>query len=141
MKRALALPMLLAGCLAAQTPEQQEHRSIIVTSSGELGRFVKEIRPDDTVILTGYSPVPPAPPITTVVPGAYERALAVLRADGLATVAAVVPDADADCPDYGFDLVRIDPPTPWFDAVSAECPQPALTALMRDLLAAVDAGQ
>ena len=135
MRVLFALILGLAGCAATPVPEN--HDSVVVVSRGELGTFSAHINGDDRVTVWHQTGIPGQPePEPQVIAGAYARALEVVRSTGPAAMAAAGPAGQA-CYDWGHDMVRVLPPLPEFDAFLRECPTPALTQLMVDVLAAV----
>jgi hypothetical protein len=136
MKR-LGVLLLLAGCATPVPPDYSA--GVIVTSSGELGMFTTRVYVDDRVMEKQFNPDPKLslPETSRVVPGAYARTMAVIAAEGPAAIAANTGGVEV-CADYGFDMVRIEPATPAFDSLSDDCPDAALTRLMRQVLAAIE---
>jgi hypothetical protein len=125
---------LLAACAHAPAPDNSA--AVVVSSYGLLGRFTTIVYVDDRVTVKRFDPDMEVPQTVRVVPGAYARALAVVLANG--------PEAQAKasggievCADYGSDIVRLEPPLPEFDMLTDDCPDPAITALMAQVLDAV----
>jgi hypothetical protein len=121
----LALAGLLSACAVAPDPKAP---MIEVATTSFHGSTRLQIFADGTRIESSGG----APVTTQMYPEAYERAAAILTRQGLAAKAALVPPA-APCLDYGTDLVRAVPPVAGFDAVSTDCPDPGMTALMAAL--------
>ncbi len=135
MKGVFALILVLAGCAVVPAPEN--NAAVIVSSAGELGHFTVQIFGDDRVVISRHTGIPGEPgPQRRVIAGAYARALDVVRSNGPAALAAAGPDVPP-CLAWGNDIVRADPPLPEFDMFMRECPSPALTRLMAEVLAAV----
>lgn len=135
MRLASALILVLAGC--AVTPKPVNNDAIIVASDGELGHFTVQIFGDDRVTITRHTGIPGEPgPETRVIAGAYARAVEVVRSQGPAAMASAGTEVPP-CLEWGNDIVRADPPLPEFDTFMRECPNPALTGLIVDVLAAV----
>jgi hypothetical protein len=132
--RALFALPLLAAC--AQAPVPDNSASVSVASVGSLGRFKTVVYVDDRVSEQRFDQDGQVRQTERVIPGAYVRALGAVLANG--------PEAQAKasggievCLDYGADMVRLDPPRPEFDMLRDDCPDPAITALMAQVLDAV----
>ena len=135
------VPLFLSGCLVIEDKAPPDlilrnSASIQVSSGGILGQSSTTIFGDDRVVVQNFDYGKSAPPRETYVPGAFERASAVIRAEGARTTAKVTPDA-LICMDYGTDLVQATPPIAGFDSVSAGCPNDAVNALLSHVLAAI----
>jgi hypothetical protein len=135
--RALYALLLLGACAQAVAPVAPDNSaSVTVSSGGIMGWFTSTVYVDDRVLAKRFDQGKDSPETTTVVQGAYARAVAVIAAEGAATLAHAKPGPEV-CMDYGTDLVRIEPPTAAFDKVASDCPDAAVTALISHVLAAM----
>jgi hypothetical protein len=133
MRALFALP-LLAAC--AQAPVPDNSASVSVTSAGSLGRFKTVVYVDDRVSEQRFDQDGQVRQTERVIPGAYARALAVVLAKGPEALFKASGGIEV-CLDYGADVVRLDPPRPEFGMLRDDCPDPAITALMAQVLDAV----
>lgn len=141
MSKARLLAVLcLAGCAIQDNPPPDlvpaATASITLSTGGMLGQTSTTIFGNDWVVVQDFNYGKLSPSEGRTVSGAFARAALLIRSEGKRVKAGVVPDAQI-CMDYGTDMVRASPPISGFDAVSATCPNKAVTALIANLLTAV----
>lgn len=142
MRRAwiIVAGLALAGCVA-EPPPPQTSAYVEVSSGGAFsGSTSTRVHADDRVETIVSGPFGKGQQTTVVQgrAGLYQDMLALFRAEAPA-VAARQGD-DRGCEDYGSDLVRIEPPASGISAVSADCPDPAVSAFQRRMLGVIAAG-
>ncbi len=130
--RRLALALSLTACASA---EPAPGTAVIEVSSGSFfGSQSTRIFADGTVISVTSKPGQAS--VRTLrhgTPAAYDRAAAVLAAEGAKTLRAQKPQA-LQCLDYGTDLVAATPPVGGFASATSACPDAAVSALMSAVL-------
>lgn len=133
---AFAAILVLFACTPLPAPGTPQ---ITVASASFHGSTSTRIFADGTLIAITANPgKPPVQTVQTSTPDAYARAAAVIAAEGAATKLALKRQTD-QCLDYGTDQVTASRPIAGFDQVSTACPDPAMTALMDHVLAALAA--
>ena len=136
MKSKVLLLVVLAGCTPAPDAPPEATAMIAVSSGGMLGQSGMQIFGDDRVITTSFDYGRAGKPVEQVMPGAYARAAAVIRAEGRTAKAQYKPQLQL-CMDYGTDVVQATPPIAGFDQISAACPDDAVMALLTHVQAAI----
>ena len=138
MKRLVCLGalVLLAACVETATPPLDTPVIEVYGGGGFAGSSRTLIYANDT--LSSEQTNPNGKTVRNSVqghPGAYQAALAIIRAEGPHLRRAMKGKADSyDCLDYGTDLVSVTPPATGFDKVSANCPEQAMLAFQRKIL-------
>ncbi len=136
MKSKVLLFLLLAACTPATDAPPLATMMIAISSGGMLGQSGTQVFGDDRVITTSFNYGRAAKPVEQVIPGAYARAAAVIRAEGRSTKTAAKPQAQL-CMDYGTAVVQAIPPIAGFDQISAGCPDDAVMALLTHVQTAI----
>ena len=132
----IACLLLLVACSPAPDAPPTSTAMIAVSSGGMLGQSGTQIFGDDRVVVTGFDYGRATKPTEHVIPGAYARAAAVIRAEGPGTKAQYKSPPQI-CMDYGTDVVQATPPIAGFDQVSAGCPDDAVLALLAHVQGAI----
>ena len=136
MKSKVLLFVLLAACTPETDAPPLATAMIAISSGGMLGQSGTQVFGDDRVITSSFNYGRAAKPVERVIPGAYARAAAVIRAEGRQAKAQARPQAQI-CMDYGTDLVQALPPIAGFDQLSSTCPDDAVMALLTHVQAAI----
>jgi hypothetical protein len=142
MKRLSTFTLLicLCGCVAAGAvpPEGTPFVRVYTGNGGFSGYVERTVYADDTIVTSSAGPGGKDQK-TKVEKGAVGVFLAVQKvvADEGPQVR-VTSTESAMCLDYGQDMVTANPPIAGFSSIAATCPEPAMEAFYRKVLAAMD---
>lgn len=106
----------------------------ILSGSAATGRTEIVVRADDTIVTTVTGPAGARTETVASWLGLHNNLRAGIIAEGPAIAAGIDPDL-RPCEGYGTDLVEIAPPDDGFARVASTCPDPAMQAFQRRLVA------
>lgn len=131
--------VLLAACAAKSAAPPDGTPYVEISNRGSIfGENITRVYQGDILYTSSHEGYPQKSRENWAAgrPGVYEEIAKLAARKGLG-VAKRIKKSEFTCADYGVDRVEVVPPRGAFHLVTSDCPDPAMSAFMKEVLAVI----